>query len=1099
MKPYLKVVLAAMLLVFALSFAALAEDGGITQVQLVNLPDRDVVVITTTRDFVQPDTVVQKLYPTRLEAIFNNTKVGDLKTKNLHGGLVKMVIASQDLSDVVLAVHLDVKGKADESMFRWSNPSKGECVLEVFHPLSDKSALTAEMLQPAPPAPPPVVEAPAPPAVEERPAPAPEPMPEMAPPPAIEKPMPVVTGITFSDGNLQIATSAPGNVDVVAGQFPPSLTFTLSGYRLASEVPTFVTKYYGRIRHITAKQLIDKSGFPDSVLILAVFDKNPVPTYSVSESLDGLAHTVSFENLLPAVPAAPVEAKPVEKKAEEVKPVEQPAPVATEAKPKKSFKVEPKPAQQPVAEQPKAEAAPAPVASGGPMVKSVAFDKNTFILTIETTAAADVVATPSKFPPSYTFDIALPLGPGVQPVVAKYVGDVRQVIARQLSDRSGGAPTSQVIVTFSGGQMLGYTPSVNDSKTLFTYVFSAQVAPVVPEAKPAPAPSPSAAPETPAVPPVEQLMGGEKEQQPTTEEKKISDYPRAPVTQQPGTAGQYQLPQFQTGEPPLSDVLINLQAAGGISVFSILNFMSEVSGISIIIDPYITTAPIGGRLNRAPLETLQFNAGQPIAGFRDAGNFNGNLNFQGGTVVGNFREVPFDTALKLICDSHNFRYKVFRDPKDPYAKPIIYVTSRERLEEETPGANVIDFYQLHYADPGQIYQILYNLDLLPSIYVGWYVYVNPQSSGTGGGGYGGGRGGGGTGGGGFGGGGTGGGFGGGFRNAPSPGGGGSFGVPGDSSLSPAGSYFAQPMQASPGAGGGGGGGFGGGGTGGGGTGGGGRGGGNQTGYIPLPTAKSGLVIMRGQKETVANVREVVRKIDKPPKQASLKVVIYQVTENPSVVYGLLSASWQRKREIVNYSTGALGFQIVPRGGVSFTDNYTAVFEALESERKAKVITQTELAVIDGLPASISISRTRGNFRTSVAFDQNGNAIRQPTFDSVTAQTSLSFLPSIDDQGRVTLYLTPQISAFDGPPQISPGGDATFQPTTTTQVQTILRMQDGQTAVIGGLTVESSSDQISRVPLLWRLPFVGEVFQHHSKSDERSYVFITINVTLIDDK
>jgi hypothetical protein len=741
------------------------------------------------------------------------------------------------------------------------------------------------------------------------------------------------------------------------------------------------------------------------------------------------------------------------------------------------------------------------------MVKSVTFDKTTLTLTIETTAAADVVATQSKFPPSYTFDIALPLGPGIPPVVAKYVGDVRQVITRQLTARAGGASTSEVIVTFSGGKMLGYAPSVNDARTLFTYVFSEQAAP--PQAQPAPAPGPAEAakPEQPVVPPVEQLMGGENKGGTKTEEKKISDYPRAPVTQ-PGAAGQYQLPQFQQGEQPLSDVLINLQAAGGISVFSILNFMSEVSGISIIIDPYITTAPIGGVSNRQPLETLEFNAGQPIAGFREAANFNGNLNFQGGTVVGNFREVPFDTALKLICDSHNFRYKVFRDPKDPYAKPIIYVTSRERLEEETPGANVVDFYQLHYADPGQIYQILYNLDLLPSIYVGWYVYVNPLSSGGGyGGGYGGGGyGGGGYGGGGFGGGGFGGGGfgGGGFRNASAPtSNSGAFGVSGDNPLSPAGNYFGSTQQVgpSPGGGGGGYGGGGRGGYGGGGQGGygGGQGGANQTGLIPLPTAKSGLVIMRGQKESVDQVKEVIRKIDKPPKQASLKVVIYQVTENPSVVYGLLSASYQRKREVVNFANGALGFQIEPRGGVSFSDNYTAVFEALETEQKAKVVTQTELAVIDGLPGQISISRTRGNFRTSVAFDQNGNAIRTPTFDAVTAQTSLSFLPSIDDQGRVTLYLIPQISAFDGPPQVSPDGTATFQPTTTTQLSTILRMQDGQTAVIGGLTVESSSDQINRVPLVWRLPFVGEVFQHHNKSDSRSYVFITINVTLIDDK
>ena len=71
-------------------------------------------------------------------------------------------------------------------------------------------------------------------------------------------------------------------------------------------------------------------------------------------------------------------------------------------------------------------------------------------------------------------------------------------------------------------------------------------------------------------------------------------------------------------------------------------------------------------------------------------------------------------------------------------------------------------YQLHYADPSQIYQILYNLGLLPSVTVGWYVYVgNTGSGGGGGGGNRGGGGGGSTGGGSTGGGGGGGGSGGG--------------------------------------------------------------------------------------------------------------------------------------------------------------------------------------------------------------------------------------------------------------------------------------------------------------------------------------------------
>jgi type II secretory pathway component GspD/PulD (secretin) len=181
------------------------------------------------------------------------------------------------------------------------------------------------------------------------------------------------------------------------------------------------------------------------------------------------------------------------------------------------------------------------------------------------------------------------------------------------------------------------------------------------------------------------------------------------------------------------------------------------------------------------------------------------------------------------------------------------------------------------------------------------------------------------------------------------------------------------------------------------------------------------------------------------------------------------------------------------------ENYSAAFDALISERKAKVVTESEIAVIDGFNAYLTVDRTRGNFRQTIAFDQNGNAIRQSTFDEVTVGTDINFTLNIDDWGRMTMYVEIDISNFDGPQQVSPDGEATFQPTTTTSMGTFFRLTDGSTALIGGLQTREISDQIFAVPFLSELPFVGNFFQHHDKSEDNSYVFITLTVNLVDDK
>lgn len=235
------------------------------------------------------------------------------------------------------------------------------------------------------------------------------------------------------------------------------------------------------------------------------------------------------------------------------------------------------------------------------------------------------------------------------------------------------------------------------------------------------------------------------------------------------------------GGGKLSDIRVSLPAMSGMNLYDVLNYLSLISGISLMIDPYTFDEPTGGRREPKVPEEPEGSATGP--GYRPADVFDPQL-ARPGTVMGNFDNVPFDLALQLILAVHGLEYVVYDangqsyhggssiggGSGDTYAKPVLLVTSRERLEQELSGQNTIDLYAMHYADPYQITDILGNLNLLPGTDTGWYIY-----QGAGGGGYGsggGGYGGGGYGGGGYGGGGgrggSGGGYGGGSRRAPAP-------------------------------------------------------------------------------------------------------------------------------------------------------------------------------------------------------------------------------------------------------------------------------------------------------------------------------------------
>jgi hypothetical protein len=568
------------------------------------------------------------------------------------------------------------------------------------------------------------------------------------------------------------------------------------------------------------------------------------------------------------------------------------------------------------------------------------------------------------------------------------------------------------------------------------------------------------------------------------------------------TYGNYKLPSFEGDEEHLSEVRVNLNAAGGFNLYQFIMFLSNISGISIIIDPYWFDDPTGNPNDREPLEPGEIPGEGGGSGFRPAGVFDPGFGATG-TVRGNFDNVPFDQALDMVLKTHNLEKVVYRDKNDPYAKPVILITSKARLEYELEGTNEIDLYQLHYADPNQLVQILDQLNLLPLVDVGWYVYQGGGNSGNGGFGGGGNNGGGGNRGGNGGGGNRGGNNGGGSRRNSADG-------PQDAAV--AGGVRTQifdplqigaPTQVNPGGGSGGGnaGGGGGGRAGGGGNqgGNGGQGGGNNQNGLPVSTAKAGLVVMRGTPQTLNTVQSLIAKIDKPPKQVALNVKIYQVSDEPQNVWGLIAATAQKDRIQTDYELGSLTANVLPKGGVLLDENYTAAFDFLQSQRKAKIISEQSIAVLDGFSATFNDSRTQGELVTTLTFDANNNPIRSAQFNPITVGNNITFTPQVDDRGRVTLSVNIDLSSFSGPEQIAPDGNATFQPTRQTDLNTVLRMVDGQTALIAGVTNTNNSYQFQGIPYLSRLPFIGKLFGRNEKTNTTSHLFILIQMQVIDDK
>nr|WP_243751102.1 type II and III secretion system protein [Paraburkholderia sp. BL10I2N1] len=66
---------------------------------------------------------------------------------------------------------------------------------------------------------------------------------------------------------------------------------------------------------------------------------------------------------------------------------------------------------------------------------------------------------------------------------------------------------------------------------------------------------------------------------------------------------------------------------------------------------------------------------------------------------------------------------------------------------------------------------------------------------------------------------------------------------------------------------------------------------------------------------------------------------------------------------------------------------------------------------------------------------------------------------------------------------------------TKHVQTRVEVEDGGTVSIGGIYAADDRNDVTRVPLLGKIPLLGALFRHHAHRDQRSelVVFITPRV------
>lgn len=201
-----------------------------------------------------------------------------------------------------------------------------------------------------------------------------------------------------------------------------------------------------------------------------------------------------------------------------------------------------------------------------------------------------------------------------------------------------------------------------------------------------------------------------------------------------------------------------------------------------------------------------------------------------------------------------------------------------------------------------------------------------------------------------------------------------------------------------------------------------------------------------------------------------------------------------------------------------TDIASAV-RLLESFGQTRVLSSPKISVLNNQTALIKVVENLVYFQLTADFTP-GTA-GSPTTFTVTSTPStvpvgflMNVTPQISANDEVVLNLRPTISRLNGfveDPGVAlslalarqsgaqlPDVSSRVPEIQTREMESVIKVRDGQIAVLGGLMREESSEGVDQVPGAGRVPLFGELFKFRSKRSKKSELVIFLRPVIVRD-
>ncbi|WP_298341114.1 general secretion pathway protein GspD [uncultured Algibacter sp.] len=264
----------------------------------------------------------------------------------------------------------------------------------------------------------------------------------------------------------------------------------------------------------------------------------------------------------------------------------------------------------------------------------------------------------------------------------------------------------------------------------------------------------------------------------------------------------------------------------------------------------------------------------------------------------------------------------------------------------------------------------------------------------------------------------------------------------------------------------------------------------------------------GSSSKIERFKAFIKQIDKPVPVILIEVMLIEVSRNSTIEAGV---SWGIADEpattggaifpeadltlgaktINKVLNGFDGFGHINLGKV--VPNFFATVKAMESNGNIKIRSTPKLSTLNGHRATFSNGQTSYYAVTqrNIYGTDNPQTSEITNYEPIDAELGLTIKPLVSGDGQVTLDIFVVQSSFgariaeDAPPDLS-----------SREFSSIIRVQDQDIVVLGGLEERVKNDSGTGVPFLARVPVIKWLFSKRRREDSKSKLTVLIKPTVI---